>query len=170
MVRVKWPNTSVCASKLCGTPPGPASKVRSTALNGLKLSPVIVVVPVSGAADVAGVVAGFSVVLGARALKVSELKMTAAAGWKQFGFAVIVAGERIAVALGPLSQSTKWRLLLCTSSPSAKLACTATMPGSGPLAYLTDARPVLFVLDDPREWPSLWPASNVKPTSTSDPL
>ena len=93
----------------------------------------MVVVPVSGEADAAGV-AGFGVVLGASALNESELNLTAPAGWKQFGFAVIVAGERIAVAAGPLSQTTKWRLLLCTSRPSVKLACTASMPGSGPFA------------------------------------
>src|SRR2546423_11429153 len=132
MVGLKWPNTSVCASKLCGTPPGPASNVISTALNGLKLSPVIVVVPISGAGAAAGVAAGFGVVLGARALNVSELNLTAPAGWKQFGFADIVAGDRIAVAAGPLSQTTKWRLLRWTSRPSVKLACRASMPGSGP--------------------------------------
>src|SRR2546429_1249010 len=115
MVRLKWPNTSVWASKLCGRPPGPASNVTSTALNGLKLSPVIVVVPTSGEGDAAGVLAGFGVVLGARALNVSELNLTAPAGWKQLGFAVIVAGDRIAVAGGPLSQITKCRLLLWTS-------------------------------------------------------
>src|SRR2546426_12260228 len=98
MVRLKWPNTSVWASKLCGRPPGPASKVMSTALNGLKLSPVIVVVPVSGAGDAAGVVAGLGVVLGASALNESELNLTAPAGWKQFGFAVFLAGDPVAAA------------------------------------------------------------------------
>src|ERR671925_1869613 len=108
---------SVLASKLCGTPPGPASKVISTALNGLKLSPVIVVVPVSGGGLGAGVRAGRGVVLGATALKLSEASATAPLGWKQFGLALMVAGERMAVACGPLRQSTKCRLLLCTSSP-----------------------------------------------------
>ena len=73
---------------------------------------------------------GLGVVRGATALKVSDAVLAAAAGWKQLGVTLMVAGDRIAVAGGPLSQRTKCRLLLCTSRPSLKVAWMTSIPGS----------------------------------------
>src|ERR1700694_2466712 len=112
MSRLKRPNTSVWASKLCGLPPGPASNVINTALNGLKLSPVTLAIVFSGWAGALAPRLGFGVVCGATFLKMFDAAITAAAGWKPVGVMGVRAGDGIAVAGGPLSHSTKCRLLL----------------------------------------------------------
>jgi len=65
-------------------------------------------------------------------LNVSEVSVTAVAGWKHPGVTVIAAGEGIAVAGVPLCQAMNDRLLLWTSRPSVKVAWTTSIRGSLP--------------------------------------
>ena len=77
-----------------------------------------------------GLAVYFVVGRGAAGFRVSDASFVAPEGWKHAGERLIVAGELIEVAGGPLSQVTKGRLLRCTSRPSVKLACSASTPGS----------------------------------------
>src|SRR5205085_6279805 len=119
-----------------------ASKLTSTLLKGLKLSPLTVMVPFSEV----GIAAAAFFKLGGRMRKLFDVASAAAAGWKQPGVTVICAGERIALAGGPLCQMTKTRWLLWTSRPSEKVACTTSMPGAVLSAIVEPARPLLSVL------------------------